>query len=162
MTTILQTEEWWLFADQMGNVQSEAFSDELARLILHVGDCTNKDVQGSDTDELVRQQLYSVYYGTECGKYYVGCSTIGGTTAISPGQGGPAGDHQCMVAAGIFQEEKWRVPSGPRLQMLYDAGVPAKTKTLATSVNCDLVTSGISRKSAKNTLSSVQRMRISV
>ena len=124
-------------------VQSQAFTKAGAEDILDIGDCTNVDVQGSTMSELIRQQLHSVYYSSTCGKYCVCASKIGGCTLVSPGQGGPASDHQCMEAGGLFEKDKWKVPDGePWPKLLYDAGVSAKTKTLARSVKCNLVTSG--------------------
>ena len=71
----------------------------------------------------------------------------------------------------LFEKDKWKVPDGePWPKLLYDAGIFAKTKTLARSVKCDLVMSGtrsylclpmiffgIVRKSKASTLSGIQR-----
>ena len=84
-------------------------------------------------------------------------SKIGGCTAVSSGLGGPAGDHQCMEAAGLFEEKRWQRTTGPEPKLLYDAGVSAKTKTVARAVKCNLITSGIKRNSKASTLSGVQR-----
>ena len=63
-----------------------------------------------------------------------------------------------MVQTGLFDPDKWKVEDGkPWPQMLYDAGVTARTKTAAQQAGCDLVTSGIVRKSKSNTLSFAQR-----
>lgn len=79
---------------------------------------------------------------------------------MSPDLGGPASDHKCMQEACLFDKTKWAVPAGSkRPQMLYDAGVSAKTKTAATLAGCDLVTSGLVRTSKKNDLSGVQRSK---
>ena len=158
---ILRAEKWWLSPEHKGRAHSSAFSvEEWMEDILNISDCTGVDTEGSDVLEQIRQQLYSVYYGHECAKYCVGCSVIGGSTVVSPGLGGPASDHQCMQEAGLFDKEKWAVPEGSkRPQMLYDAGVSAKTKTAATLAGCDLVTSGIVRNSKKNDLSAVQRSK---
>ena len=142
----------------MERARSEAFSSEFAKLMLGIGDCSSLLCEGSDTTEYVRQQLFSKYYGHECGKYFAACSPIGGTTAVSPCQGGPASDHQCMVAAELFEEKKWAVDGDTfEPEFLYDAGVSAKSKTLAMSAGCKLVTSGITRKSKTSNLSTIQR-----
>ena len=155
---ILSVEKWWLSPGDIDRAKSKAFADEFAQQILTIADCTNFNCEGSDMLELIRQQLYSIYYSHECGKYCVGVSKIGGCTVVSPGQGGPASDHQCMEAAGLFDKEKWAVEQGsPEAALLYDAGVSAKTKTLASSVGCSLVTSGMVRKSKASNLSGLQR-----
>jgi hypothetical protein len=160
-STILKAENWWLTAEQADNVRqhSSAFIDDL--LTKTLGDCSNVNTQGSQTNELLRQQLYSMYYKHYCGKYMVACSVIGGCMACSAGQGGPADDHQCMTkGADLFNPDKWDVTAGmPWSQLLYDAdaGVSNKTKPEAQAAHCDMVTSGIVRNSAKSSLSAIQR-----
>ena len=155
---ILKAEEWWLKPEHKDRAKSRAFSGEFGEEVLAVADCTNVNCEGSTLSELINQQLYSTYYKHTCGKYAVACSRVGGCIACAPGQGGPAGDHQCMVQAGLFDPDKWKVEDGkPWPQMLYDAGVTARTKTAAQQAGCDLVTSGIVRKSKSNTLSFAQR-----
>jgi hypothetical protein len=52
--------------------------------------------------------------------------------------------------ADLFEASKWAVDADHEFsQLLYDAGVSRNTKTAAQAVNCDLVTSGIVRKSAR-------------
>ena len=158
MYEILQAEDWWLRPEDNKNVQSSAFSHADAEDVLSLADCTNVNCEGSNKLELIRQMLFSKYYGGTCGKYCVACSKIGGCTMCSPGQGGPAGDHQCMEAGGLFDAKRWAVPEGEEWpKLLYDAGVSTRTKTVARSAKCDLVTSGVCRKSKNSTLSGVQR-----
>jgi hypothetical protein len=67
-------------------------------------------------------------YHSCCGKNSVSMSRIGGCVACGDAQGGPAGDHQYMDAAGLFDPEKWAQPEGLRKpEHLYDAGASAKT-----------------------------------
>jgi hypothetical protein len=123
-----------------------------------VSDCTNFDCEGSDVNEMTNTQLYSIYYGSTCGKGCVSMSRVGGTVNCGEMMGGPAGDHKAMKAAGLFDPEKWKVGEGERKpQSLYDAGVTAKTKTAAMAAGFVCVTSGIVRKSAKSHLSAIQR-----
>jgi hypothetical protein len=158
---ILHAERWWLTRERAAavRVHSSAFSDPDAVNIKALSDCSNVNCQGSQTNELLRQQLYSPYYGSPCLKFCVACSTIGGTMACSLGHGGPADDHQCLTeGADLFEASKWAVDADHEFsQLLYDAGVSRNTKTAAQAVNCDLVTSGIVRKSAKSSLSAQQR-----
>lgn len=156
MYEILTTEKWWLHPKDKHRAKSKAFSSE--EDVLVISDCTNVDCEGSGLSELVEQQFYSPYYKSCCGKYNVCCSQVGGCVLVSPGMGGPASDHACMVAAGLFESDKWKVDEGePWPQLLYDAGVSAPTKTAAKLVGCDLVSSGYVRTNAKNTLSYQQR-----
>jgi hypothetical protein len=158
MYEVLRAEDWWLKPEHKDRVKSKAFAHELAKLILCLSDCTNVNCESSKTSELIRQQLYSLYYKTCCGKYNVSCSIIGGTVSCAPGMGGPASDHACMEAAQLFEEEKWAVPEGkPKYQCIYDAGISTKTKTFARIRGCDLRTSGIVRKNKNNPLSCAQR-----
>lgn len=63
-----------------------------------------------------------------------------------------------MTAAGLFERDKWVTPEGAVwAQLLYDAGVSAPTKTAAMCAHCDLVCSGIVRKSKESNLSARQR-----
>jgi hypothetical protein len=143
---------------QIERLRSKAFSGPDGEAVLVVADCTNLNCQSSRLSELIRQQLHSTYYGHTCGKYCVGMSPIGGCVFVSPGQGGPASDHQCMEAGGLFEPEKWAVGEGERWPiLLYDAGVDTTTRAAAVVAACDLVTSGIKRKSKDSTLSALQR-----
>ena len=127
-TEILKVENWWLDPSNIDRAQSTAFSSEIAERILTVADCTNVNCQSSSVLEIIRQQLHSTYYKSTCGKYCVGVSKIGGCTFVSPGQGGPASDHQCMKAAGLFDKSKWAVPEGEDWpQLLYDAAPCSST-----------------------------------
>ena len=153
---ILSAEDWWLKANTLSNVTSKAFESQPR--VLATADCTNVNCEGSSLSELIRQLLYSKYYGHCCGKFCVVTSRIGGTLAVSRGMGGPAGDHRCMEAAGLFEPAKWEVKEGEsKAELLYDAGVSAKTKTVAQAAGFDVVTSGIVRKSAESSLSGRQR-----
>lgn len=155
---ILRDSDWWVYPKDMHKLSSKAFA--LAREVLAVADCTNVNCQGSDVSELIRQQLFSSYYKHCCGKYCVACSVIGGCVACSTGMGGPAGDHQCILAAGLMSVEKWRVGEGePRAKLLYDAGVSSRTRVAAKAVRCDLELSGTTRNSAKSNLSYDQRAK---
>jgi len=59
-----------------------------------------------------------------------------------------------MLAGELFAPDKWGVPDRqPWPKLLYDAGVTCSTKVTANSVKCDLVTSGITRRSKKSALS---------
>ena len=102
--TILRTEERWIYPEHADKVNSTAFSQDVGKDVLSTADCTNFNCEGSTMSPLIGQQLHSVYYEHTCGKYCVGTSKIGGTTLCGPGQGGPASDHQCMVAAVLFEE----------------------------------------------------------
>jgi hypothetical protein len=158
--TILSKEDWWLPPSELERVRaySNAFSVVTGDDVLSVADCTNVNCQSSNLSELVRQQLFSLYYKATCGKYLVAMSPIGGVTLVAPGQGGPAGDHQCMMAGDLFSHDKWQVPDGqPWPKLMYNAGVSRKTKTVANAASCDLVTSGIVRKSKDSALSALQR-----
>ncbi len=85
-------------------------------------------------------------------------SRIGGCINVGPVMGGPAGDHACMEAAGLFIADKWAVPEGHlRPRSLYDAGVTARSKVAAAAAGYDLCTSGIVRNSVENPLSFIQR-----
>jgi hypothetical protein len=158
--TILSKEVWWLPPTELERVRahSTAFSVLTGEDVLSIADCTNANCESSGLSELIRQQLYSLYYKTTCAKYLVAMSAIGGVTLVAPGQGGPAGDHQCMMAGELFSADKWEVPDGQTWpKLMYDAGVSRKTKTVANAASCDLVTSGIVRKSKDSDLSAVQR-----
>ena len=104
-------------------MDSDYFSARDAETILAISDCTNVNTESSDVSELIRQQLYSLYYKHTCAKYNITISRIGGVTCCSPGQGGPASDHTCMEKAGLFEEKKWEVGEGKTwASLLYDAG----------------------------------------
>jgi hypothetical protein len=153
--SVLNAEEWWLKAEKGLCLHSKAF--DRAPNTLVVSDCSNVNVGGT-CDEMIRQQLYSSYYKHTCGKYCVSCSRIGGCVSCGPGQGGPAGDFQCMKASGLFNSEKWVVGADePWPQHLYDAGVSRRTRSACLECKCDLQTSGIVRNSAKNHMSYQQR-----
>jgi hypothetical protein len=158
---ILKAEDWWLSDEKADAVRTHsfAFSDDDAARIKAIADCSNVNSQGSQTNELLRQQLYSTYYKHPCSKYCVACSVIGGCMACSAGQGGPADDHQCMVdGMDLFNPDKWEVADGKSWsQLLYDAGVSRNTKQCAQRSKCDMCCSGIVRKSAKSSLSAIQR-----
>ena len=64
-----------------------------------------------------------------------------------------------MMECGLFDKEKWRRPSlaHPLAQLLYDAGVSARTKTAAEMSGFEVITSGIVRKSKESELSHKQR-----
>jgi hypothetical protein len=153
---ILKVENWWVSPQRMHDINSMAF--EQFPHVLCISDCTNVNTGSSQSSELIRQQLYSIYYKNTCGKYNVTCSVVGGCVSCGPGMGGPASDHECMERAGLFNRSKWEVEDDEtEPQMLYDAGVSAKTKTAAMLAGCDLLTSGIVRNSAKSTHSYIQR-----
>ena len=105
---ILGAEEWWVKPEHRNRTVSKAFRD--CPQVLCIGDCTCVFCGSGRTSELINQQLHSAYYGHTCAKYCVVCSPIGGTVCISPGVGGPAGDHRVMEAAGLFEGDKWQVP----------------------------------------------------
>jgi hypothetical protein len=156
MYEILTTENWWLKPEDRSRASSKAFAS--APQALAVSDCTAVMCASSQVSEMVSRQLHSKYYGGTCGKYNITCSPIGGTTCVSPGFGGPAGDHKIMEAAGLFDADKWKVPDGhPWAQLFYDAGVSTKTKTAAMNAGIDLVCSGIVRKKKTSLLSYQQR-----
>jgi hypothetical protein len=163
LDAILKVEDWWLSsadAERVRTFSHRAFTDDDAELIKAIADCTNVNCQGSQTNELLRQQLFSTYYKHTCGKFLLACSTIGGCMLCSPAQGGPADDHQVMMGGGLFAEEKWAVTGDDQWsKLLYDAGVSRRTKTVAQASKCDMLTSGIVRNSAKSTLSGLQRKR---
>ena len=63
-----------------------------------------------------------------------------------------------MDMAGLFDPEKWRVRAGQTpAQLMYDAGVSGKTRSKLSKVMCELITSGMVRKSKDSSLSFVQR-----
>lgn len=85
-------------------------------------------------------------------------SRVGGAVNVGPTMGGPAGDHACMEAAGLFDPAKWSVPEGHApCVSLYDAGVSHRTQTAAATAGFKLGLSGIVRKSKDNPLSFAQR-----
>lgn len=85
-------------------------------------------------------------------------SRVGGTVNVGPTMGGPAGDHACMEAAGLFDAAKWALPEGrDPCVSLYDAGVSHRTQAAAAAAGFKLGLSGIVRKSKNSTLSFAQR-----
>ena len=166
---ILKAQTLWLKPEFRDRVKSVAFSN--SPNVLCIADCTKVLTESSQQDELIRQQLYSLYYGHTCAKYCVVCSPIGGTLACSYGMGGPADDYVCLDAAGLFEEDKWQVPKGePKPVMQYDAGATSKTRSRLLHAGCHLETSG-SRRATSDTLLSLsgrfgrrkvsgQRMRV--
>jgi hypothetical protein len=158
--SVLSAEDWWVYPEHIDRTQSKAFAHDFAKLLLALSDCTNINCQGSRMSELIAQQLFSLYYKHTCGKYNVTCSRIGGCVAVSPGMGGPATDHRCMEAAGLFQKRRWKVPTGVRrVQLGYDAGISQVTKAAARRAGFEMVTSGTPRNSAKSNKSHAQRDR---
>jgi hypothetical protein len=157
---ILRAEDWWLMPEEARRVQSHAFENEVGMNSLIISDCTNgmNCEGGPKKNELIRQHLWSTYYHACCGKVCVAMSRIGGCVAVGDAQGGPAGDHQCLDAAGLFSSEKWAQPAGrPLPGHMYDAGASARSKSASLLAGCSLVTSGISRKSKSDSLSYQQR-----
>ena len=68
-------------------------------------------------------------------------------------------DHDCLVAAGLFGGDKWVTTDDTWFgKLLYDAGVGPRTKTSCLGVQCELVTSGIVRKSKDSAWSANQRL----
>jgi hypothetical protein len=153
---IVSKEKWWLLPKDNHRASSSAFADQEDEL--SIADCTDVKYNNSNISELIGQQLYSPYYKSTCGKYAVACSRIGGATFVSPGMGGPASDHDCMMLGGLFENWRWATaPGAPRCACLYDAGVSQKIKTVARAANCHMKTSGIVRNSKQSPLSAVQR-----
>ena len=157
---VLKAEDWWLYPASLNFLKSKTFDCDEGEDVLSVADCTNMNCENSEVSELIRQQLYSMYYKHTCGKFCVAMSRVGGCVAVSPGMGGPANDHECMAAAGLFDPEKWKVEPGesPK-KLLYDAGVTHETKTAARKAGFLLITSGDKRKSAKSKFSYQRRWR---
>ena len=55
---MLQAETWWLDPGNKSRINSTAFDNEMGKDVLGTADCTSFAVQGSNTTELVGQQLF--------------------------------------------------------------------------------------------------------
>ena len=158
-TVLTEDDDLWLNPEYAMRLSSSTFENQFGINTVAVGDCSNMNCSATPGNSFSNNVTYSMYYQSNCGKYLLAISRVGGILFISDLMCGRTSDLDLHEYCNFFDPKFWKLNDAemPMPVYMYDKGLGRTAKKEGLRVGFELKTSGIVSNDASKSKSFIRR-----